>query len=79
MKTQKQFEELNRVLIKAQEDLKIWLHYTDSSTLEEFFNKSDEIKIKSFHKYDDVIRQLQYINKIQNKIFELSENIERQK
>ena len=77
MKTQKQFEELNKVLVKTQEDLKIWLHYTDSLTLEEFFNKSDEIKIKSFHKYDDVIRQLQYINKIQNKIFELSENIER--
>ena len=77
MKTQKQLEALNKVLVKAQEDLKIWLHYTDSSTLEEFFNKADEIKIKSFHKYDDVIRQIQYINKIQNKIFELSENIER--
>ena len=34
-------EKLNNLLNKAREDLKIWLYYADSSTLEEFFKKAE--------------------------------------
>ena len=56
------------LLNKAREDLKIWLYYADSSTLEEFFKKADEIKNQSWHKYDDVIKQISYIEKLESKL-----------
>ena len=61
-------EKLNNLLNKAREDLKIWLYYADSSTLEEFFKKADEIKNQSWHKYDDVINQISYIEKLESKL-----------
>lgn len=61
-------DKLQRLHTKAVEDLKIWLYYADCSTVEEFYEKSEDIKKISFHKYDDVLRQLSYIQKIANKI-----------
>lgn len=33
-----------------------------------FFKKADEIKNQSWHKYDDVIKQISYIEKLESKL-----------
>lgn len=61
-------DKLNSLLIKAKADLNIWLYYADSSSVDEFLKKADNIKNKSFHKYDDVIKQISYIKKLEAKL-----------
>lgn len=61
-------DKLNNLLLLAEKDLDIWLYYTNTKTLEEFYSKEEQIKNKSIHSYDDVIRQIQYIDKIKLKI-----------
>ena len=61
-------DKLINLLEKAKKDLNTWLYYTNSSSVEEFYTKADEIKKQSFHKYDDVIRQISYIEKLESKI-----------
>lgn len=66
MKTTK--DKLLNLLEKAKKDLSVWLYYANSSSIEEFYTKADEIKKQSFHKYDDVIKQISYIEKLESKI-----------
>lgn len=50
----------------AIKDLDKWLYYANVKTIEEFYDKSDEIKSKSYHKYNDVIDHLSYIKKLKS-------------
>lgn len=54
---------LRRLLKKAWEDLEIWRYYADypsRKTLEEYIIRGEFI-----HKYDDVIRQIHYIQTLE--------------
>ena len=68
-------DKLLRILERAKKDLEIWLYYCGCSNIEEFENLSEqricEIVESSFHKYDDVQRQIKYIQKIENKLINL--------
>lgn len=61
-------KKITNLLNKAKEDLEVFLHYTNSSSVEDFNSKIEEIKKLSFHKYDDVIKQISYIEKLETKI-----------
>ena len=68
-------DKLLRTLDKANKDLECWLYYCGCTSLEQFVNLSEkricEITESSFHKYDDVKRQIKYIQKIEDKIQKL--------
>lgn len=66
-----QKNKLEKILLRAKEDLSIWLHYANVNTLEEFTTKSEEIKNKSYHVYTDVVKHIQYISKIEATIGKL--------
>jgi len=50
----------------AQKDLSMWLYYAGVKTVDEFNSKSEEIKERSFHRYNDVIDHLNYIKKLES-------------
>jgi len=61
----KQNKILNLINI-AKKDLKKWLYYADVQNLEEFYKKSEEIKMHSYHTYTEVIDHLSYIKKLES-------------
>lgn len=48
----------------AKKDLEKLLLYANVKTIEEFYEKSDSIKNKSYHTYNDVIDHLNYMEKL---------------
>jgi len=50
----------------AKNDLNKWLYYANVQNLEEFNKKSEQIKTRSFHQYNDVIDHLSYIQKLES-------------
>lgn len=60
--------EISDILSRAEKDLSMWLYYAGVKSIEEFNQKSEDIKEKSFDKYNDVIEHLTYIDKIKQKL-----------
>jgi len=56
---------LNLITI-AKKDLIKWLYYAGVKTTVEFYQKADEIKNNSFHKYTDVVDHINYIKKLES-------------
>lgn len=71
MEKRTNLDKLNNLLKKAKEDLKIWLYYANVKSIKEFKLKEKELQNNSFHKIDDVKRQIEYIKKLNSKIKEL--------
>lgn len=71
MEKRTNLDKLNNLLKKAKEDLKIWLYYANVKSIKEFKLKEKELQNNSFHKIDDVKRQIDYIKKLELKIKEL--------
>ena len=59
---------LNKLLKWAERDLTTWLYYTGCKNLQELKEREDEIKMLSYHKYEDVMRQLDYIDNLKHRI-----------
>lgn len=69
MENKTNLDKLKNVLIKAKKDLDILLDYVDCKNIEEFYNLVEKQKSKkTFHQIDDVLKQIKYINNIENQI-----------
>lgn len=69
MENEANLDKLKNVLIKAKKDLDILLDYVDCKNIEEFYNLVEKQKSeKTFHQIDDVLKQIKYINNIENQI-----------
>lgn len=64
----KQTNKLNSLLTRAKQDLNRWLRFADVCSLDEFYKKQESIKQNSYHKYQDVIDQVTFIEKIEMKL-----------
>ena len=69
MENKTNLDKLKNVLIKAKKDLDILLDYVDCKNIEDFYNLTEKQKSnKTFHQIDDVLKQIKYINNIENQI-----------
>jgi len=61
-------KKLHSVLVQAQQDLIYWLKVANVKSTDEFFEKKEEIKQQSYHNYNDVLNQINFIKKIETKL-----------
>lgn len=62
-------EKLENLLNNAKKNLNISLYYVNCENLECFLQNKEEIKNNnSFHKYDDIIKNINYIEKLEKKL-----------
>lgn len=61
-------QKLLNLLVRAKNDLKYWFSVANISSEEEFNLKKDEIKKVSYHQYNDIQRQINFIHKIEAKL-----------
>ena len=61
-------KKLHSVLDQAQKDLTYWLTVVKVKSISEFFEKKEEIKRQSYHNYNDVLKQINFIKKIETKL-----------
>lgn len=55
---------ITRMMKTTSEDLQKKLHYLNLSTVEEFYTKQEEIKLSSWHKYDDIVFLIEQYKKL---------------
>ncbi|MEO1953272.1 MAG: hypothetical protein ABGW74_01050 [Campylobacterales bacterium] len=63
-----QTNKLINLLERAKKDLQKWLNFANVSSLDEFYEKQENIKKQSYHKYTDVIEHINFIKKIEVKL-----------
>lgn len=65
-------EKLENILNNAKKNLNISLYYVNCESLEHFLKNKKEIKKNNtFHQYDDVVKNIKYIEKLEKKLKEL--------